>query len=575
MFSEPPDAIKIFFSYAHEDESLRDELAKQLSLLKRMGHIEEWYDRRIVSGSDWAFAIDKHLNEAHIILLLVSADFIASDYCYGVELKRALERHETGEALVIPILLRAIDWADSPFSKLQALPTDVRPVTSWSNQDEAFADIVKGIRAAVKELRPGQNTFQHQQPSETVEPNIPQPVAPRYVESIKRILGGVNFTESVVTKSYHLSSSSPPPLPDKLRRRPLETLFYCLDILAQMACRVPDSAPLLAFLVRLLPHVDQGATRDRVEEYIDTVGAELRVDIDLIRRKVAEKDEAFAVEAAREPRLLVKIARDTSVLDRFYVVGWVQHGPEYKKLDSEGSVVKDDLPAFFKRLVEECGEFLESLFGEMGDVFKRLAVEVFLPVDLLDCGLESWDVPAGIESLTCPLGILYEVVVRSWERTYHHRSRMLKSRWLEKWQTRPRSLPEMTDEHVYWAFSEGDLEKQRLLKKLLASGHVFLTLTPICGGDRDAAGVFRSIIAAGTPIALWPRKPPADVSAAHKEVRALVYKHELDTLPYKIYKRREAAASAARDDLIWNFVTLMWDDPDRQPPDVDKRLGAP
>lgn len=153
MLPQPPDVIQIFFSYVHEDEPLRDELAKGLSPLVRTGRVEEWHDRRIVPGADWASEIDERLNSAHVILLLVSADFIASDYCYGVEMKRALERHAAGEARVIPVLLRAVDCADAPFNHLQALPTDRRPVTSWPNRDEAYENIAKGVRAAIEELR--------------------------------------------------------------------------------------------------------------------------------------------------------------------------------------------------------------------------------------------------------------------------------------------------------------------------------------------------------------------------------------------------------------------------------------
>jgi len=155
-------AIKIFFSYAHEDELLRNELAKQLSLLKRTGQIEDWHDRRIIAGADWSSAINEHLDTADIILVLVSPDFFHSDYCYSIELRRALERHEAGEARVIPVILRAVVWEDAPFSNLQALPTDARPVTSWPNRDEAFKDIVQGISAAVRGMRPAAPERPHQ-----------------------------------------------------------------------------------------------------------------------------------------------------------------------------------------------------------------------------------------------------------------------------------------------------------------------------------------------------------------------------------------------------------------------------
>jgi hypothetical protein len=146
------ERIRLFYSYSHEDEALRDALATHLSLLKRQGLIEGWHDREIGAGREWEGQIDQNLKSAHVILLLVSADFIASDYCYDVEMKCAVERHNSGAARVIPIVLRACDWAGSPFGKLQALPTDAKPITSWVNRDEALADVAKGIRKVVAEL---------------------------------------------------------------------------------------------------------------------------------------------------------------------------------------------------------------------------------------------------------------------------------------------------------------------------------------------------------------------------------------------------------------------------------------
>jgi hypothetical protein len=144
--------IKVIFSYSHRDENLRDELAKHLSILKWQGVITEWYDRKIIPGSEWEDEISNHLNTAQIILLLISSDFLASTYCYGIEMKRALERHALGEAIVIPVILRDVDWEGAPFAELQALPKDAKPVTSWTNTDEAFADITRGIRKTIAQL---------------------------------------------------------------------------------------------------------------------------------------------------------------------------------------------------------------------------------------------------------------------------------------------------------------------------------------------------------------------------------------------------------------------------------------
>ena len=132
-------AVKIFFCYAHEDEALLNKLKTHLRPLQRQGLIDIWHDRDISAGTDWELEISKHLNEAEVILLLVSPDFIDSDYCYSRELKRALERHVKGEANVIPIILRHLYW-QGILGNLQALPTDAEPVTSshWHTLDEAF-----------------------------------------------------------------------------------------------------------------------------------------------------------------------------------------------------------------------------------------------------------------------------------------------------------------------------------------------------------------------------------------------------------------------------------------------------
>ncbi len=152
MSTELAKSLKLFYCYAREDKALRDELDRHLSGLKREYQITSWSDGEIIPGAEWQKEIDSQLNTANIILLLISAHFIASDYCYGIEMKWAIERHEAGTARVIPIILRRVYWENAPFSKLQVLPTDAKPVTQWLDRDEAFWNTTMGIRNAIKEL---------------------------------------------------------------------------------------------------------------------------------------------------------------------------------------------------------------------------------------------------------------------------------------------------------------------------------------------------------------------------------------------------------------------------------------
>ena len=145
-------AATVLFSYSHIDEALRDQIETQLSLLKRQGVVEAWHDRRIGAGEDFADAIDRHVESDDIILLLVSPDFLASDYCYDREMTRAMERQERGQAIVIPVILRACDWHGAPFGRLNATPPDGKPITQYADRDQAMLEVTKAVRAAAARL---------------------------------------------------------------------------------------------------------------------------------------------------------------------------------------------------------------------------------------------------------------------------------------------------------------------------------------------------------------------------------------------------------------------------------------
>jgi hypothetical protein len=144
--------VEVFFCYARKDEQLLNNLKAHFQPMLREGLVALWHDRNISAGANWKQETDEHLNTAQIILLLVSRDFVASDYCYSIEMNRALERHERREARAIPIILRPTDWQQTLLGRLQALPKDGKPVTSWRDRDEAYVDITKGLRKIIEEM---------------------------------------------------------------------------------------------------------------------------------------------------------------------------------------------------------------------------------------------------------------------------------------------------------------------------------------------------------------------------------------------------------------------------------------
>lgn len=149
------EPLQIFCCYAREDRPLFDKLRKHLQALEYDRLITIQADVNIAPGNEWENEISNHLNTAQVILLLVSPNFMASRYCYKIEMRRAIERHELGETRVIPLLLREVDWQHTPLGKLQALPSNAKFIGRWRTQDTGFADIAQGVRQVVEGLRQG------------------------------------------------------------------------------------------------------------------------------------------------------------------------------------------------------------------------------------------------------------------------------------------------------------------------------------------------------------------------------------------------------------------------------------
>jgi len=146
--------LRLFYSYSSKDEEFKLELETHLALLKRQGKLDTWSMRMIPPGKEWEKAIDENIKAANIILLLVSSDFIASDYCYDIEMKFAMQQHEKGNAVVIPIIVRDCNWNSALFQKLQALPKDAKAVKLWADRDSAWTDVAKSLQKHLESMRP-------------------------------------------------------------------------------------------------------------------------------------------------------------------------------------------------------------------------------------------------------------------------------------------------------------------------------------------------------------------------------------------------------------------------------------
>ena len=255
--------VSLFYSYAHEDEALRGELAGHLKILERRGLISAWHDRQIVPGQAWGQAIDEHLTSADLVLLLVSKDFIGSDYIWGVELAQAMQRQQAQQCEVVPILVRAVDIdpadaEDLPFLKLQALPPGLLPVTSWTNRDEAWTQVAKGLRATVERIR-GRRPAPLPLPAPALAPVAAAPApAPAPTRRGPAKNGGIHFGAPAPGPA-----PAPAPAPAAAPATPL--------------LRPPD-AQLDRLVNRFADHVDQAQLQRGGQPLYDHFRYELRRD---------------------------------------------------------------------------------------------------------------------------------------------------------------------------------------------------------------------------------------------------------------------------------------------------------
>ena len=162
--------INVFYSYAREDEKYRDQLVRELGALRKEGIVSEWHDRMIKPGGDWQRDIEDNLEDAHVVLFLVSPDFMKSDYCIGVEVERAVELHFARRCRIVPIIVRPTpSWFTSKLKGFQALPRDAKPISAWDNTNAAFESVVDGIRTVCDEVVDWENPIRRSVVGDWVE----------------------------------------------------------------------------------------------------------------------------------------------------------------------------------------------------------------------------------------------------------------------------------------------------------------------------------------------------------------------------------------------------------------------
>jgi hypothetical protein len=297
--------VALFYSYSHVDEALRQELETHLALLRRQGVIREWHDRKLLPGTELDAAIDAELDRADVILLLVSPDFLASDYCYDREMIRALERHRLNQATVVPILIRPVDFMESPFAKLLALPTDAKPVTTWANRDEAWLSVAHGIRSVCVNRRSMQSTLSGEK---VADPHAQTELEPQ--ESDYGILDFKAELESamdVVTECMNAMTSYGEELSAKLTAGTEESAKLRASAFPSKASRARQIATsMAAAMAAYAKKLDNTAAElheawDRVERYFPRIMASGAFDGGAAYPQSPDRNEYSARHSSRCP----------------------------------------------------------------------------------------------------------------------------------------------------------------------------------------------------------------------------------------------------------------------------------
>lgn len=147
------DTPAVFVSYSRRDSDFFEELATHLKVLQRKGSIRLWHEGRIRAGHEWEQVIQLQIKQANIVILLVSADLLSSDFMWEQEFKEVLKRHQRGETVIIPIIVRPCAWSDSPIASLEVLPPSGKPVSLSPDTDRVWVDVAKHINKAARRWR--------------------------------------------------------------------------------------------------------------------------------------------------------------------------------------------------------------------------------------------------------------------------------------------------------------------------------------------------------------------------------------------------------------------------------------
>ncbi len=533
--------IKLFISYAHEDEAFQQELVKHLSNLQTQGVIEGWHDRQIIAGQQWADKIDTALNNAQIILLLISASFMASKYCREIEMRRAMERHEANEAIVIPILIRQCDWAGAPFSKLQAHPQDTKPVQNWTYRDDAWTDVVLGIRKAIESLLlSGQDELK----ATVTEAGLAEGLAKELVELLAKV--ATENWAAIYAQCKGLTGSNSPANIWRAARE----LFQLND---------PQRG--LHFITGLGRKFQQAEFTD----WVKRANKDWKVSIDEPISHTKTTIVLFQVEPLASPP------------ETFHLHAWLWQGQQPQDLTDPNQTPRD-----WPTIADEIQDWITFEQSQHAD----LVVELALPRTGFCCDITQWEMTPG-EILLRQLQVIFRCQKRFQARrqkikedTYGVSQIELQRRalamrkgpppvLLEDWEKKCLQLREKSQtEASHWFYYLDSQRDINDLKDDFRNGQgLFVAFGCKPDGDNELS-VFWRALDYGAPLVIWFREHPmGELKTAQDLLDALALETQtnLGDLPHHLWELQKAALKKKDRTSVHHHLTILYDDYERVP----------
>ncbi|WP_076592285.1 TIR domain-containing protein [Herminiimonas arsenitoxidans] len=366
---------KVFISYSHKDEVYKEALDEHLSMLKRNNVIASWNDRKLIPGQNWANEISENLDQADLILFLISSSFLASDYCFNVEAKRAIEMHANGKAQLIPILVRPCDWESCEFSTLQAVPKDAQPISTWDNEDQAWLDAIGGIKKHIAQFKP-------------VSANLVSHVKNDKPQVKNQVLDWINDIEVILTHR-------------KVDKVTLDNVYVALDLAVERQSKSEDiqivSSDLLfskASRYLVSGEEQQGKTsllKNLYKEFLKREVAPLYLDASEIKQSDTKKVLSSAIEKQyldMSFASFMEISEKVLLIDNLHAIGL-----NTKFRDKFLSSLNED----FQRIIITCNSSYSYIVPEI------FALDEFEKYEILSLGhikraeiVEKW-VALGVE----------------------------------------------------------------------------------------------------------------------------------------------------------------------------------